>query len=180
MRLAMLVALWCCVADAQTATRIEGLILDDATEAPLSKAVVLLDPGYAPGTAPYAAVTDLAGRFSIPDIRPSKYSIKVERGGYLPFPTGATIDIRAGQQPTSITLKLTKQGIIAGRLVNAAGLSSKPSPVRLWKVTFARGYRTAEILNPQSAEEDGSFMIGDLAPGRYYLEKPSASLAGAI
>jgi hypothetical protein len=168
------------LADEQTAARIDGLVLDDATGAPVAKAVVLLDPGYVPGTVPYGAVTDSRGSFSMQDISPSKYGIKVERGGYLAFPTGVTIDVLPGEHFAGITLKLTKQGIIAGKVIDPPGLSSSPNPVRLWKTTFALGYRRAEPLNPAFAAADGSFMVGDLAPGRYYLEKPSLSLAEAI
>lgn len=168
------------VVDAQTAARIDGVVLDDATGAPVAKAVVFLNPGNVPGTVRYSAVTDTRGSFSIEDIRPSKYGINVERGGYLAFPTGVTIDVPAGEHFTGITLKLTKQGIIAGKVIDTAGLSSTPNPVRLWKVTFAQGYRKAEPLNPAFAAGDGSFMIGRCNVGMLILPPNGVQLANPV
>src|SRR4051794_38834588 len=165
------------IGDARDSSRIDGLVLDDATGAPVSKAVVQLDSGSAsPEARRYGAVTDSSGEFSVPEIDPGKYAIKVERAGYLSPRYGVPLDIPVGRQSIGITLKLTREGIVAGKVIGPAALPAVPYQLKLWKTTFSRGYRTAESMAPVSAAADGSFMIGNLAPGRYFLEKPGFSL----
>jgi hypothetical protein len=168
------------IGDARDSSRIDGLVLDDATGAPVGKAVVLLDSGSAgPELRRYGAVTESSGRFSVPEIDPGKYAIKVERAGYLSPRYGVPLDIPAGLQSIAITLKLTREGIVSGKVTGPAALPSAPYQLKLWKTTFSRGYRMAEPLDPVSAAADGSFMVGNLAPGRYFLEKPGLSLGDA-
>ncbi len=183
MRADLLLCLLLCssrIVEARDSSRIEGVVLDDADGAPVGKAVVLLESGSVPEGHRYGAVTDGSGAFSVPEIDPGQYSIKVERAGYLTPQYSVSLAIPAGRQPIRLTLKLTRQGIVAGKVTSPAGLPPVPYQLKLWKTTFSRGYRTAEPLEPVSAEGDGRFMIGNLATGRYFLERPGMSLSDAI
>ncbi|MCA2971572.1 MAG: carboxypeptidase regulatory-like domain-containing protein [Acidobacteriaceae bacterium] len=164
----------CCTA--QDGPRIVGLVLNDATSAPLGKVVVLVRKSC--GDL-FGAVTDSKGEFSIPTISPGKYDFFLERAGYLSVsPYGSPLEIQPGSQSLSVTFKLIPQGIIAGRVTRTVPDLSEPLHVRLWKTTLNR-LDWAEPQEPVPVEDDGSFMIGDLAPGRYLLEKPGQALAEA-
>jgi hypothetical protein len=64
------------IAEAQTPARVDGIVLDDETGAPVSKVVVLLDTGYVPEFRRYGAVTDRDGRFSVEAVKPSAWVIR--------------------------------------------------------------------------------------------------------
>jgi hypothetical protein len=159
--------------------RVNGLVVDDMTGTPVAKAVVLLDSGYSPEGRRYGAVTDTSGQFSVPEIRPAKYTITLERAGYVSLAGVLALDIDGGQPSIGITLKLTRQGIIGGKITNPAALP-RLYELKLWKTTFTSPDHDVEPLTPVSIAEDGSFMIGNLSPGRYLLEKPGLSLANAV
>jgi hypothetical protein len=159
-------------ARAQASGSVTGVVLDDVTGDPVSKAVVLLDGGYPPPRLPYGVVTDRDGKFSVPAVTPGTYTVKIQRAGYLSSPWGLPLNVAAGETLAPVTLKITKQGIIAGRITPPG-----QNRVELWKVPAIPHETSALPSNPVLSEADGTFVIGDLRTGRYFLETPSRSLA---
>ena len=81
------------------------------------QAVVLSTSGSTPESE-----TDSQGNFSIDPVAPGRYLLMAERSGYLNAlysgARGGALTISAGQKATGIVIKMTPQGIIAGRVVD--------------------------------------------------------------
>jgi hypothetical protein len=152
---------------------IEGRVLSATTGLPLSKAVVELLP------ATRNAVTDSNGRFLIEDIDPGNGYITVERTGYarlvvgaahLPDSVGSMLEVPPGVALKDIVLRVQPQALLAGRVTDEEDAPLPKALVKVWKVGFSNGHRTLRELRPDRlVDADGSFVIGNLEAGRYYL-----------
>ncbi len=153
---------------------VEGIVLNAATGLPVSKAAVLISWSGAPD---FRDTTDVDGRFVFPAIPPGEYVFSAERSGYVKTTIGlygvaghGTL-IRTGDRLSGIVIKLHPEAILTGVVVTPDGkpLSCK---LRLWRVAVRSGRRNIEEQHPPlpyTADADGSFVIGGLPPGRYYL-----------
>ena len=72
---------------------IQGTVLSGATGGPLRRAQVLLKPADSKGT-PLYQTTDESGGFSFPKVAPGRYTITVQREGYLPLSAGRIGDYK--------------------------------------------------------------------------------------
>src|SRR5687767_12623947 len=103
---------------------ISGTVVSATTGEPLRKASVSLT--RSPGVPNLLiAVTDVQGRFSLTGLPTGQYTVSVDRFGYL-SPSRAEIDkeiitVYDGQQVTGITIKLTPNGSISGRVLDDDG-----------------------------------------------------------
>lgn len=150
--------------------RVEGQVISQAGE-PLRKATLRLWPAGPPrpNVVPYADTTDSAGKFVFEAVAPGRYSLSAQRTGYLGQPTPVMLTLAAGQVTKDITFKLTPQGVISGRVIDADG---DPIPgLQVWTLRFSRagGQRTLSRNANGSTDDQGSFRIAGLAPGSYYL-----------
>jgi hypothetical protein len=157
--------------------RIDGRVLNSAGN-PLSKSTLaLLADNSAPGhpIPPFFTTTTAQdGSYVFEDVEPNTYRLFVQRTGYLEFvfaePDGRVgIKMSAGQQRT-IEIKMTAQSFLSGKITDEDG---EPFPgARAWvsRVTRVNGKPQLTPLAPVPAGPDGSFAIGNLIAGRYYLE----------
>jgi hypothetical protein len=91
------------VAQGETTSAIVGTVLDPSGAAVPSVAVTVINAGTG---SKRGAMTDNAGRFSFPQLKPGTYSVKVEAAGFEPQ-TNASVFAGLGQKQTAnFTLKL--------------------------------------------------------------------------
>src|SRR5881394_1125725 len=110
------------------AARVAGRVVDGESNAPVAGAEVMLLPEGPPFPA-YAmttpmGLTDRNGEFALERLRTGRYRVHIRKAGFAPlneFPEGQTIDIGAGQSIGGFTFILKKGGVIAGRVLVAAG-----------------------------------------------------------
>jgi protocatechuate 3,4-dioxygenase beta subunit len=160
--------------------RIEGQVLSTAG-APLKKATVRLESGTDLNRANplnHAATTDAEGKFRIENVDPGTYNLTADRTGYLhqyygaKLTGGGAIPIRldAGQALKDLNFKLTPQGMIFGRVVDMDGDPLPGVNVYAWRWAFVDGKKQLTMTSGgASSQADGSFVMGYLNPGRYYL-----------
>ncbi len=182
---------------------IEGSVIDSATGEPIRKASVTLvpipivmgirtgggmmggdlyDPAMMPATRmanapPAVLTTDADGRFSAV-LTPGRYGVRADRGGYLATPAGVTtLSLIPGETLKGVTIKLTKQAIMAGRVVDADG--EPLAGVRIqglrWTTMGQNGQR---VLTPQSGggtNDKGEYRIFGLPPGQYIVSAEAGS-----
>ncbi len=169
--------------DAAKKARIEGLVVSITGE-PIPRAQIRLQAPVSvqngnsvPGGS-YGATADAAGKFAIEDIEPARsLQLTAQRPGFINARYGARsangpaapISLEPGQSLKGLTLTMTPQGVVNGRVTDASG---DPRAERHGGVDAAR-------LSTWSAPTDagehrqhddlGEYRIANLAPGRYYL-----------
>ena len=183
MRFALLLSISVTLLPAQIEpSRVEGQVLG-IDGAPLKKATVHLVAASQinqSNFSNYSAPTDPEGKFVIEKIKPGTYTLSAERAGYLTqfygarsTSAGATqIKLDAGQVLKEIVIKLTPQGMIFGRVVDADGDPVPEAFVVALRWTFVDGkkqLRAPPAFWGHNANADGSFVLGHLPAGRYYV-----------
>jgi protocatechuate 3,4-dioxygenase beta subunit len=132
----------------------------------------------------YAATADAEGKFVIENITPGTYILSADRTGYLQqyygarsTTAGATqIKLDAGQAMKDLVFKLTPQAIIYGRIVDSDGDPLPYVSLQAWRWAFVDGKKqitATETNGNQFSQADGTFIVGNLRAGLYYLSAES-------
>ncbi len=148
--------------------------------APLKKATARLEAASQMNQsnfANYAAPTDGGGKFVFEDVTPGTYILSAERTGYLrryygarSTTAGATqIKLDGGQGMKDVVIKLTPQGMIFGKVVDEDGDPISGASVSAWRWIFRNGRKHLMSFAEQNSQADGTFVIGDLSQGTYYV-----------
>ena len=120
------------------------------------------------------AETDSSGNFTFDEVASGRYILQAERTGFLNAgysnARGPVLTINPGQKTTDIVIKMTPQGIIAGRVVDdeKESLPGVTVSVRLYSVPV-QGQRFELSRKTGTTDADGAFAIGGLLPGRYVV-----------
>ena len=174
----------CCAQPAPEKSAISGRVVSASTGSPLKKASVWLEL-FSPTrgvngertVALPATTTDAEGRFSLDRIDPGSYLLLVQRVGYLDQGYGATtpqivgppLVLNPGETRRDIAIKLTPQSLLYGKVVDEDGDPTPGAQVQVLRASYAGGARRLVEAAAGIAQDDGSFVIGNLSPGRYYL-----------
>lgn len=141
---------------------LQGVVTNSVTGEPVLRAHVSLRPRSSerPGVQKhFGALTTSEGKFSIAAIDPGRYSLTVEKPGFLAlFPKNAPdLNLQPGDTRNDLKLALVPAGSITGRVLNADG-----EPMENVRVAVDRG-----SLSEGTTDDNGKFRIGGLNPGRY-------------
>ncbi len=162
-------------------TRMEGVVLQSQTGAPLPGAAVLLAPTGVERQAGYGAVSDAEGKFRFDKVPPGNYRLSAERRGFLRQQYGAKrvggkgVEIRLpeGGQINDLQISLTPQSAVSGSVTDERGAPLEGVRVRAGQLKVISGSRQLTPAgNPaigSITDDRGEFRIRGLAPGRYYL-----------
>jgi len=155
----------------QSLCAIKGTVTNAVTSEGLPKAFVrLVGKG---GSHP--TVTDSGGRFLVENIQPGTYTLEAERQGFIESRFGEAQGVRIeihltpGQILAGLTIKLTPQAVISGRVVDEDGDIWTHSTVNLFRSSFEHGRRRLQGFIGGEVNDQGEFRLGQLPPGRYYL-----------
>lgn len=175
-------------ADSQKLGSVSGTVASLAGQ-PLKNATVRLQ--YMPqgkqsaDAMAYSVSSDAQGKFLFEAIAPGHYLLLSEHTGYLGLTysansrsPGSQLDLTSGQQLTSLSLKMTPQALIEGRITT---VDDEPFPsvrVAVSRVSYAGGRRSLQPAGTASSDAEGGFAIGNLAAGSYYLSATDLSVAG--
>lgn len=164
--------------------KLEGRVVSLSTGEPLKKATLRLRSTGGANVGPinpgaissYSTTSDAEGKFLFEDLDPGSYFLSAERTGYVRQSYGArtsgpasTIKLDAGQHVQDIVLKLTPQGMLFGKVTDEDGDPLPNAQVMVLRSTYVRGKKQLQQFNANGTRDDGSFVIGNLGPGRYYL-----------
>jgi hypothetical protein len=163
--------------------RIEGVVVSITGE-PVPRAQVrlqgqlLVQGGQPVQPASFAVTSDDAGKFVIPDIDPGRnYQLSAQRPGFIPGRYGARtasgpatpLVLDGGQALTGLTITLTPQGVISGRITDVNGDPVQGAMVMLLRRMYTVAGRTLMPQNTNATNDQGEFRIANLVPDRYYL-----------
>ena len=172
---------------------VHGTIVNAQTNQPIGRAEVILNQEY-------AVLTDSEGRFEFDQIPPGDFQVSVQKPGYISFGNLTSVNfgrrfasrprsarhIRIGPNMPELTFPLVPCGSIRGQV--SLSTSDPPDGIRVsaYEKLLRNGLPHWEMAGSTSTDSDGSFHLGDLAPGKYMLfTDPSlnwfpAALRGAV
>jgi protocatechuate 3,4-dioxygenase beta subunit len=169
---------------------LRGHVVDATTGQPLRRVNVNAYPEFGRDAfAGRGAVTDGEGRFEIRDVAAGKYSVSAYRPGYLSMVFGqrgvssgiTSIEVRDGQTVDKIVLRLTRGGVITGRVVDEFGDPAVNAHVQVLRYQFQNGGRRLSPagggFSPDRTDDRGEFRLYGLPPGQYYVSaRPEHSM----
>ena len=105
---------------------------------------------------------------------PDSYRLVAERQGYLDgryggLEAGVELRLSAGESLTDLDISLTRQAVISGRVLDEDGDLWFHAVASIYRSVWKKGKRELEGFNSQDADDQGSFRIAQLPPGRYYV-----------
>ncbi len=144
---------------------VEGTVLNALTNESLRKADVTL----VRGKKTYAAISSTDGKFRFEAIDPGEYQLRVQRQGFLDADDEPEVEVTSGQEVKDIVIKLTPQGIIAGRVVDEDGDPVEEASVFIERSMQVNGRKISLSSDQSETNSEGYFFIGGLKPGPYHL-----------
>jgi protocatechuate 3,4-dioxygenase beta subunit len=163
---------------------IQGRVVNAATGAPLKRATVWVEPfsptrgaNGTPSVSGPSATTDAEGRFSLDGVDPGSYLLSARRTGYLdqgyhapePEVVGPPVKLNPGETLGDVTLKLTPQSLLYGKVIDEDGEAVPEADVTVYRTSYGGGRKQFVPVAAAGSQADGSVVIGGLGPGRYYL-----------
>ncbi len=161
------------IAFAQSGASIEGRVVSTGG-GPVRRVTVMLRfmngvvqvSGLNSSASAVAVESDGEGRFSLPNLSAGTVMVTASRTGYAD--TNQTVELAAGQRVTDLTLRLTRLGSIYGKVVDEYGDPFARVNVGLFRKTYNNGWQWQQ-QGSVTTGPDGSYALGDLQPGRYYV-----------
>jgi hypothetical protein len=149
--------------------KLSGIVVNSATGEPIRHALVSFFSGQQ-----RSMMTDTDGRFEFDGIPQSNVALAAQRPGF--FNDNELSDGRkpprvfdVGPDRRPVTIRLTPESVVFGRLVDSDGLPIPRLIVRTLTQRIQEGRRTWQQAMAASTDEDGRFRIFGLRPGNYIL-----------
>jgi protocatechuate 3,4-dioxygenase beta subunit len=166
-------------ADPGQKIRVEGTILSLNGDL-VRKATVRLQGGASqPGQPPtsYIETTDNGGKFVFDDIAPGRYTLSADKSGFTPGRYGARsntspgtqLTLTAGMEMKDLTITMTPQGVIAGKVMDKDGDPVVSAQVQTMRFTYASGRKQLQATGGATTNDLGEYRLINLAPGRYII-----------
>ncbi len=145
---------------------VEGIALDALTRQPLAGVHITMRSA---SDQPYGAISGKDGHFSITAMPPAIYTLSAKHNGYLQLPDKHEgITLKPGEQLTSLTVELTPEAVISGRVLDENG--DPVQWVRVEAIPAGNSHNAGiEMGRNERPDERGRFrMTGP--PGKYYIK----------
>jgi protocatechuate 3,4-dioxygenase beta subunit len=181
-----------------------GQVVDADTGAPIADASVMLTGRPAPargratpppaassvfdlmlargGTSAERVVSAANGRFVFRGLPASTYTLRAEAPGYVDNPTAlrvagavTSVEIRDKQPSARATLRLWKQAVITGTVLDEAGEPVIGASVRAYRRVVSRfGQLSYDSPDSASTDDRGRYRLSRLDPGDYLVVVPQS------
>jgi len=163
--------------------KLAGRLTNAITNEPVRKAKVSLHPGD-PSKTVYSLVSDAEGKFQFENIEPGRYTLQGEKAGFVEGWYGeghepATIELRAGKDTSELVVKLTPQGVIAGRVLDDEGEPVGGLMVMPLRNMYINGHKQLMPVMtgmPIQTNDLGEYRLSNLPPGKYFVHSDANKL----
>ena len=161
---------------AQAPGVIQGTVLSGATGQPLRRAQVVLKPTD-PKAGSTFQTTDESGAFSFPKVPTGRYTITVQRDGYLPLSAGhigsykmpPIFSVQSGQTISSFVFTLTPSSVLSGKVKFDDAEPAVNVDVQLYRSYYDRGRHGYATAASARTDDRGEYRLHGLEPGSYYV-----------
>ncbi|HET7697151.1 MAG TPA: carboxypeptidase-like regulatory domain-containing protein [Vicinamibacterales bacterium] len=166
-----------------TAT-IAGRVLGADNGRPIKRArVMVTGAAAAGGRGGGTAITDDQGRYVVAELAAGTYSITASKSGFVdaaygqrrPLQPGQPLQVADGQSAANVDLRLTRGGVITGRIVDEDGEALARALVTVQRYQYVRGERQLTPAGGDQTDDRGQYRVFGLPPGEYFV---SASANG--
>ncbi len=150
--------------------------MSGATGQPLRRAQVVLKPTD-PKAGSTFQTTDESGAFSFPKVPTGRYTITVQRDGYLPLSAGhigsykmpPIFSVQSGQTISSFVFTLTPSGVLSGKVKFDDAEPAVNVDVQLYRSYYDRGRHGYATAASARTDDRGEYRLHGLEPGSYYV-----------
>jgi len=172
-------------AQAQAGTaRLRGRVVAAQTGAPLRRAQVSLGSPASPTPTPRTASTDSDGRFEFTQLPPGRYSVIVNKTGYVALQYGqkrptdpmTMVTLADGERRDDVNFALPRGGVIAVRITDDYGDPLPGAQVQVQRYQYGPdGQRRLNIVfgsgsvGPSTTDDRGEARLYGLAAGDYVV-----------
>lgn len=159
---------------------VEGRVSNAVTGEPVAGASVHLFPfgrRGATGSQAQTAATQRDGIFHFDSVPRGTYFLIAGADGYVTTRgrlRGERLVVDSGQQITDVSVQLTPQGSISGKVLDENGQAVPGARVEAYTTYVMRGKLQLRRGNSATANEAGEYTLKKLNPGKYYLSAESA------
>jgi hypothetical protein len=155
---------------------IEGAVMAAGSGAPLARAEVTISRKDASGPT-VAVTTDAAGRYSVDGLDPGRYSLYVDRNGYVPQEygqrgrsrRGVILVLEPGKKLREIDFRLIAAGVITGRVLGEGNEPRVGAGVYAFTTRYVKGQRHFIVAGQARTDDLGDYRMFGLRPGHYYV-----------
>jgi len=162
--------------EAQAPGVIQGTVLSGATGQPLRRAQVVLKPTDPKASSTYQT-TNESGGFSFPKVATGRYTITVQRDGYLPLSAGhigsykmpPIFTVQSGQTIDSFVFTLTSSGVVSGKVKFDDAEPAVNTAIQLYRSYYDRGRHGYAAAASARTDDRGEYRVHGLEPGSYYV-----------
>jgi hypothetical protein len=167
-------------------SKIDGRLVNAVTNEPVRKAKVSLHPSD-PSKTVYTVESDAEGKFHLEKLDPGRYTLQGEKQGFVatwygakrPDGPGSTIELKQGKDVSELLLKLTPQGVIAGRVLDDESEPVSGVMVMALHYMYMNGHRQLiPVPNAMQIQTNdlGEYRLANLPPGKYYIESSAQKM----
>jgi hypothetical protein len=152
---------------------IAGQVSNLLSGGPVRKAKVMLGT---PGNPKYQSVTDVNGHYAISGIAPGRYTLWVQRTGFLPVVYGAhgpnrpgkSIPLAPGENRKDLNFSVEPPGVITGHIYDQDG-EPLSTAVLLYRERWRSGRKRYEVTGGANADDEGQYRLFGLSAGTYVV-----------
>lgn len=167
-----------------TAT-IAGRVLTADTGRPVKRARLTVSGG---GRGGRTVTTDERGQYRVSELAAGNYTVTASKNGFVdaifgqrrPLQPGTPVQLADGDAITGIDLRLTRGGVITGRVADEDGEALARALVTVQRYLYVRGERQLQPVGGDQTDDRGQYRIFGLPPGDYYVSASANGLEQVI
>ena len=140
------------------------------------------------GGRPQAATTDEQGRYRVTGLAAGTYNISATKTGFVDgtfgqrraLRTGTPVELADGQQLAGVDLKLSRGGVVTGRVLDEDGEPLAKAMVTVLRQQYVRGEKQLTPSGADQSDDRGQFRVFGLPPGDYYVSATAGGVEQII
>jgi hypothetical protein len=158
---------------------VQGKVIQEPGEQPLKKANIQLMGQSQDESTNYSAATDAEGYFKIEDVKPGRYSIFLERAGFVEADKRGgrkkLLVLEPGGEIKDLVLRMHTAAVVTGKILDSDGDPMPNVAVSVSRYDSTSSRRNFQANGYGSTNDLGEYRIGGLGPGRYLITAAAPS-----